>query len=427
MRRIFISYSRTDQEFVKELARFLKKAYDHVWFDENLQGGQIWWEEILKQIDGCDVFVFLLSSHSLESVYCTKELDEARRLEKHVIPILIHKEIEIPERLDQLQTINMMDGINAESLSNLYATLIRMSTRIQQTEEEIIKERGDLLALLRSRLNNEARLAAEKLRLRGWLFDGSLQAADLEGANLEEAGLENSDLRKANLKRGNFQGAFLMEAKLDEAVFQEANLIRAAMQGASMRKANLQSANLRSAGLRQVDLREANLSNAIMRRTRLWNADLRGANLKGAILQAAVLGDAIFDEETTLPDGTYWSKNIDMRRFTESDHPEFWQPGIGISSISDEKTGLEVRFAHPRQSDQMFTAEIVEQCTGSQALMGLMVGDAQGSFIDPPPAGRQYELIVSRTGVQISPNMTFDEAGVKDGDVIEVRLAGQGA
>jgi hypothetical protein len=55
--------------------------------------------------------------------------------------------------------------------------------------------------------------------------------------------------------------------------------------------------------------------------------------------------------------------------------------------------------------------------------------DGSGRFIEPPSTGEHYELAVRRTGrtIAIAPDMTFEQAGVEDGDTIEVRLAGQGA
>lgn len=44
------------------------------------------------------------------------------------------------------------------------------------------------------------------------------------------------------------------------------------------------------------------------------------ANLAGVILK-----DTIFNEKTTLPDGTKWALDIDMTRFTDRDHPGFWR------------------------------------------------------------------------------------------------------
>lgn len=88
--------------------------------------------------------------------------------------------------------------------------------------------------------------------------------------------------------------------------------------------------------------------------------------------------------------------------------------------------GIEVNFTHPRNA-RLFTAEIDPQCTGQRAIDGLLAGDTQGPFLEPPPAGQPYQLIVKRTQGQIPPNVTFADAGVVNGDVIEIRQAGQGA
>jgi len=59
MPRIFISYSRVDRSLVDDLVPLLREVYglENVWFDENLHGGQVWWEEILRQIAACDIFI----------------------------------------------------------------------------------------------------------------------------------------------------------------------------------------------------------------------------------------------------------------------------------------------------------------------------------------------------------------------------------
>jgi hypothetical protein len=89
-------------------------------------------------------------------------------------------------------------------------------------------------------------------------------------------------------------------------------------------------------------------------------------------------------------------------------------------------TTIEVSFTHPRSSIQ-FTADIDPQCTGQQAVDGLLEGNEQGPFLEQPPAGQPYQLVIKRTQALIPPNLTFAQAGVINKDVIEVRQAGQGA
>jgi hypothetical protein len=89
-------------------------------------------------------------------------------------------------------------------------------------------------------------------------------------------------------------------------------------------------------------------------------------------------------------------------------------------------TDVEVIFTHPRDATT-FTAYISPHCTGQQAVRGLISGDDNGPFLDPAPPGRPYELAVKQSGIAITSNMTFADAGVANGDVVEVRQAGQGA
>lgn len=86
-----------------------------------------------------------------------------------------------------------------------------------------------------------------------------------------------------------------------------------------------------------------------------------------------------------------------------------------------------VTFKHPRDNARNFEAEISLQCTGQRAIDGLLLGDEHGPFLEPAPQGQPYELVLKRTSSTITPNMTFAQAGVEDGEVIEVRQAGQGA
>jgi hypothetical protein len=150
---------------------------------------------------------------------------------------------------------------------------------IKRREEEEIKK-ADLIAQLGSSVKDMAVAAAEELERHGWLQDGSLRGADLFRANLQGADLAMADL----------QGVCLVLANL--------------------REAQLLGTNLRGAILYLVDLQEAWLS----------EADLQGADLTEADLQGA-----IFSEDTTLPDGTKWTPDTDMARFTDSTHPEFWR------------------------------------------------------------------------------------------------------
>ncbi len=97
------------------------------------------------------------------------------------------------------------------------------------------------------------------------------------------------------------------------------------LESANLSGANLYSANLSGANLYRANLSDANLYSANLSGAELWYADLSGAKLQAANLKGANLGGVHFDENTELPDGTNWTPETNMERFTDPEHPEFWR------------------------------------------------------------------------------------------------------
>jgi hypothetical protein len=88
----------------------------------------------------------------------------------------------------------------------------------------------------------------------------------------------------------------------------------------------LAMANLQAAELEGFDLEGTILILANLRGAHLNGANLNGAHLFGADLRDAVLNQTHMDERTLLPDGSHWTPDTDLRRFTDSNHPDFWEP-----------------------------------------------------------------------------------------------------
>jgi hypothetical protein len=86
---IFISYSREDERAVKELVRGIESAHHRVWIDQDLMGGEQWWNVILDRIAAADVFVFALSDSSIMSEPCRVELQWASDLGMPILQIKV--------------------------------------------------------------------------------------------------------------------------------------------------------------------------------------------------------------------------------------------------------------------------------------------------------------------------------------------------
>lgn len=172
----------------------------------------------------------------------------------------------------------------------------------------------------------------------------NLQQAQLGFANLQEANLYNINLNQAYLRYANLQKADLgyaqlQQVNLDDTNLQEANLIRARLQQAVLVGAELQRANLNYANLQEVDLRYAKLQGSKMWIVNLQGANLINTNLEGAYIWQANLQDVVWadgNKAAILPDGTTWTPETDLERFTNHKNPEFDNTLSKIDNIRAE-------------------------------------------------------------------------------------------
>ena len=110
MAKLFISYSRSDQVQARLLAADLEDLSHSVWLDAELAGGQLWWEQILKEIRGCEIFVVVMSKASVvDSLACKREFQYAADLQKPILPVLVAEDVSVsllPAELQKVQFVN---------------------------------------------------------------------------------------------------------------------------------------------------------------------------------------------------------------------------------------------------------------------------------------------------------------------------------
>jgi len=146
--KIFFSYARVDKPYC---IRIVETLHAHeVWYDQRLYAGQHWWREIMRRLDWCDIFIYLLSPESVNSMYCQKELEVALRLQRPIIPILIDDKTVVPNRLQDYQYLDMSGTLTADNVAMLLNSILLVeretgkmtSTTIDKlsTEETVIPE-----------------------------------------------------------------------------------------------------------------------------------------------------------------------------------------------------------------------------------------------------------------------------------------------
>ncbi len=200
---------------------------------------------------------------------------------------------------------NFWQGISTELIGAVFTTIGFGLILVIFQQYQVVQNNKDYLTLQLSSPDNSIAIDGVRIaRYQNWLTDGTLIGAQLSEANLQNADLTDANLMGAHLWQANLQAAFLLDAKLQDANLRTSNLIGADLGGAKLQRANLHNANLRGAIL--------------------VGADLSGANLRNANLES-VTWELDDEPPVILPDGTQWTSDTDLERFTDPNHDDFWQ------------------------------------------------------------------------------------------------------
>ena len=82
---IFISYSHKDSEEVLKVIAYLSEQGVRIWYDEGIDPGTEWDENIASHINGCSGMIAFISENYLSSSNCSDEMNYARTIEKERI------------------------------------------------------------------------------------------------------------------------------------------------------------------------------------------------------------------------------------------------------------------------------------------------------------------------------------------------------
>ncbi len=101
----FISYSPAEaHNFVVHLREELERGRPPiaVWHDKrDLRPGEEWDSQIDRAIRGCETLIFVMTKDSVsDDSVCKPEWSRALKYRKPVVPLLLHKDVDMPFRLD---------------------------------------------------------------------------------------------------------------------------------------------------------------------------------------------------------------------------------------------------------------------------------------------------------------------------------------
>lgn len=136
-KKIFISYSRKDTEYVSSLVDAMRKQGFDVWFDKNIRTGTDWDDTIEEQLKTADAIVLILSKTSVASENVKDEISYAIGLDKPVNPIKI-EECEVPMRLARKQFVDFTTMGHEAGFERL-VTDLRRNLEIAEANKSIPK------------------------------------------------------------------------------------------------------------------------------------------------------------------------------------------------------------------------------------------------------------------------------------------------
>lgn len=145
----FISYKREEQDKARSVYESLESNNVDVWWDEDLQGGQKWEEEIDVALGTADAVVVLWSSLAKESEWVRSEAAIAKHNSTLVNVLMEPCEIPPPFRLVQFEDLSSWKGDSSDdAILQLVAAIRSKRQLIAKTRSKAILYRNIAVATL---------------------------------------------------------------------------------------------------------------------------------------------------------------------------------------------------------------------------------------------------------------------------------------
>lgn len=138
--RVFLSYSRKDKRLMEELKTHLipldRRGAIKLWIDQSkVQEGELWEEEIRREVAGAEVAILLVSPYSLASRFIDQNevdplLDAQSTRGVKIIPVLLHS-AHLPAKLDVLQFANDKQPVGDKELAPRHRIWTAMVERVK--------------------------------------------------------------------------------------------------------------------------------------------------------------------------------------------------------------------------------------------------------------------------------------------------------
>jgi hypothetical protein len=84
---VFVCYAHDERALVLEQVEWLRRQGFEIWYDESIEGGSRWSEDLARAVEGCSAVLYFLSSRSAASRYCLDEIHFALECGRPIVPV----------------------------------------------------------------------------------------------------------------------------------------------------------------------------------------------------------------------------------------------------------------------------------------------------------------------------------------------------
>lgn len=120
---VFVSYAHSDDELVYPELEKLNLLGFNVWYDEGIQAGQDWTDQLAQRLSECAAVVYFVTPNSVLSRHCANEVHYALDLEKPMLIVQLRPAVLPPGQRMQLGSIQAL--IRSELTDSEYQTKLR--------------------------------------------------------------------------------------------------------------------------------------------------------------------------------------------------------------------------------------------------------------------------------------------------------------
>jgi len=127
--RIFLSYAHAHSSVALTPAKWLRERGFNIWYDEGIRAGESWRDEIAAAIDDSKFVLFFVTSASIASEHCRKEVAYGLERGKSILTVYA-EDVELPPglklALSDVQGIRAFELSEVEYRDSLFKTLSRL-------------------------------------------------------------------------------------------------------------------------------------------------------------------------------------------------------------------------------------------------------------------------------------------------------------